>query len=151
MTNLKLNKDGINDTPEATAWIAGLLEGEGSFLLEHRGRGREGTPAIDLKMSDRDVVEKAALCMSPYNLRVSIDKRSHIPTTNGGRHKDLYRVRVRGYHAILLMERIFPHMGIRRRERIEELFNAWGETYSGYRCPFDFGPPQIYTADFSDL
>lgn len=38
-------------------WLAGLLEGEGSFS---GGRGKRGSLSIDLVMTDQDVVEKVA-------------------------------------------------------------------------------------------
>jgi hypothetical protein len=50
------------------AWLAGLLEGEGSFM---RGK-RKDAPGISLAMTDRDVVERAAKllrtkCMGPLS------------------------------------------------------------------------------------
>ena len=39
------------------AWLGGLLEGEGSFML------RNGSPVIALQTTDRDVLHRAASLM----------------------------------------------------------------------------------------
>lgn len=96
------------------AWLAGLLEGEGCFYREG------GRPAIAVNMTDRDVVERAAILAGGY--RVS-EKRA--PSDLARRRRPSYRFRVTGPKAVALMRALHPYMGSRRREKIEELaFNG---------------------------
>lgn len=50
---------------EEVPWIAGLLEGEGSFGWQSNGQG-SGTPRVSLRMCDEDVVTKAAEIISRW-------------------------------------------------------------------------------------
>lgn len=54
------------------AWVAGILEGEASFGLTNSNK----TPAIWLKMTDSDIMERVRLLVDPSRL-ISIheDKR----------------------------------------------------------------------------
>ena len=49
------------------AWLAGLLDGEGSFSVIANG----SAPGIKLGMKDKDIVERAALLMSNGKYMVS--------------------------------------------------------------------------------
>ena len=103
------------------AWLAGLLEGEGSFGLIRRA-GYQGTIVIRLQMTDRDVIEKAAALVGrpvggpygPYGRR-----------KDGGPKKPCYAVNVTGSDAAGWMMTIFQFMGERRKERIIELLEGW--------------------------
>jgi hypothetical protein len=51
-------------TKTEIAWLSGLLEGEGCFVLKWRGKGRRGTelyPSVEIRlaMTDEDVVRRA--------------------------------------------------------------------------------------------
>lgn len=103
-----------------TAWLAGLMEGEGSF-----GNYSKKT-SVDLRlqlgMSDRDVIEKAAKLLG----------KEHIHTYSrlgqGGyriHHKPLHVLLIRGYLAARTMEAILPYMGERRSAKIRELLEIW--------------------------
>lgn len=91
-------------------WLAGLLEGEGSFM---RGPpSAPNSPAIGLCMTDIDVVQHAALLLgNPY---------IHIRTDSRGKWKTAYQFRCRGRRAVEFMLLLKPHMGERRRKQIEE-------------------------------
>lgn len=86
-------------------WLAGLLEGEGTFDL-HRGR----YPRVRVGMTDRDVVGRAATLMGA-NLRLSLrfgqQSTWHAETT--------------GEHAVQVMEALLPHMGARRSGKIADV------------------------------
>jgi hypothetical protein len=90
------------------AWLAGLLEGEGCFLIQHHA-----SPSIQLCMNDYDVVAKAARIME-----MSLD-RIHLKKTNQPNHKPGYVLRCDGPEAFVWMRAIRPHMGDRRGAKID--------------------------------
>ena len=97
-------------------WLAGLLEGEGCFALRrHSNRPRAiGSPSIQLQMTDRDVVERAAFLLDrPVHQRVKADGR-----------KTVYIVELCGRAAIPMMEMLLPYMGKRRADKIREIIAA---------------------------
>lgn len=91
-------------------WLAGLLEGEGTFDL-HRGR----YPRIRLAMTDRDVVGRAATLMDA-SIRMTI-------RTDG--QKALYHSEISGERAAAIMEALLPYMGARRSSRIAEILGGY--------------------------
>lgn len=90
-------------TRDDLIWLAGLLEGEGTFDLQ---RGRY--PRIRLGMTDRDVVGRAATLMGT-RVRLSLRKAPYKPT---------WHAEIQGTKAAALMERLLPHMGARRSATI---------------------------------
>jgi hypothetical protein len=84
-------------------WLAGLLEGEGTFDLQ-----RKRYPRIRLAMTDRDVVGRAATLMGT-KVRLSLRKA---PVTS------TWHAEVQGPRAEALMEALLPYMGSRRSGRI---------------------------------
>lgn len=88
-------------------WLAGLLEGRGSFGLQKCGADGARRFSVRLELQDRDVVERAASL-----LRVSACR----PGKDG-----TWRIQSTGYKALVVAERLAPHMGSRRRSRIVEL------------------------------
>lgn len=104
------------------AWLAGLLEGEGSFGSYSK------TTKVDLRvqlaMGDRDVVEKAAAIVGgapiyTYDRKGQKGFRDH--------HKPQHKFQLRGYKAVRVMEAILPFMGERRSAKITALLKAWNE------------------------
>ena len=90
-------------------WLAGLLEGEGSFDA-HRGR----YPRIRLAMTDRDVVGRAASLMDT-KIRLSL----HPAPASATWHSE-----VSGPRAAEIMRAILPHMGSRRSGRIADVLGV---------------------------
>lgn len=94
-------------------WLAGLLEGEGSFVVSYQPNGK-GVPRVVLKMTDRDVVQRVAnlwqsTLLGPYTYE------------NAGHRKGAWVTQVSGRKAETMMIMLYPHMGARRRARIAEL------------------------------
>ncbi|WP_191480131.1 LAGLIDADG family homing endonuclease [Nocardioides ochotonae] len=87
-------------------WLAGLLEGEGSFDL-HRGR----YPRVRLAMTDRDVVGRAATLLGG-SVRLSLKPAPH---------RAMWHVEVSGAKASAAMRAILPFMGARRSARIADV------------------------------
>lgn len=99
------------------AWLAGLLEGEGSFVQ----RGPRKELVIQMQMTDRDVVAKAHFLAGMGKFyaypRAADDKRGW---------KDVYLWNVANQrHAYALMVAILPFMGARRTERIRGIILEW--------------------------
>ncbi|GAA2843957.1 hypothetical protein Acy02nite_68590 [Actinoplanes cyaneus] len=84
-------------------WLAGLLEGEGTFDLH-----RERYPRVRLEMCDRDVVGRAATLMG-VGVRVTL-RRAPAQAT--------FHAEAQGPKAEAVMRAILPHMGARRSARI---------------------------------
>lgn len=95
------------------AWLAGLLEGEGCFYWCRSYAGGANHPAMEVTMTDLDVVERASRLLGNRAIR------KVKPASD--RHQVQYRVRLRGAAAREVMQMILPHMGNRRSARIREI------------------------------
>lgn len=99
----------IAGSREDLIWLAGLLEGEGTFDL-HKKR----YPRIRLGMTDRDVVGRAASLMRA-RIRMSIP----LDAT-----KTMFHTEISGARAAEIMRSLLPYMGARRSARIGEILGA---------------------------
>ena len=106
-------------------WLSGLMEGEGSFTLHHpkreKDKGYPGAPKIQLKMTDEDVMQRAA---SIFDCKV------YGPYTNKARKdgqpkKDVYSIQISVSKAVPWMRLLLPLMGERRQGRIKELLEYY--------------------------
>jgi len=93
----------IHGTRDDVLWLAGLLEGEGTFD-SHRGK----YPRIRLAMTDRDIVGRAASLMDT-KIRLSLHPAPAQPT---------WHAEVSGDRAAQIMGEILPFMGSRRSGKI---------------------------------
>jgi len=92
------------------AWIAGILEGEGSFAFTN------GWPVIQIQMTDRDVMEK----LSNY-LDVPLGKPR---TLKSG--KICCQIALRKTEKIkFITDKIYEYMGERRKKSINEWREYW--------------------------
>ena len=102
-----------NIDEKTTYWLAGILEGEGSFMT--------GTPSnpnmsrVRVAMTDEDIIKKVAKI---FKKNFSAHKRS-------SPRKTIYITSVQRAEAISLMKRIYPLMGERRQKQIERAVKAW--------------------------
>jgi hypothetical protein len=95
-------------------WLAGLLEGEGSF-------GFSCTPVIQMAMTDRDIVARAhAVCGPAARLN-----GPYMP--KGGKHP-IWRLAVHGRTGAGLMMTLWSLLGTRRREQIRAALARWRES-----------------------
>ena len=102
--------------PNDLYWLAGLLEGEGYFHLYGRNT-KWPHPRIQLQMVDKDVVQRAANLFGGNKVR-QLNPASH-------KRQYTYRTEVSGRPAAHLMEQLRPIMGIRRRNKIDEVLQEW--------------------------
>lgn len=96
------------------AWFCGLFEGEGSF---HISRGI--AKGLQISMTDLDVLEKVQAllggALSPATRREGKDH-----------WKDAWRWSLSSGPTYLLIPRMIPHLGARRRARAEEAMRMLG-------------------------
>lgn len=102
-------------------WLAGLLEGEGSFM---RGSpSKPHLPSIQCAMIDQDVVARAADILGCGVTTVS-PRQSH--------WKESYAIRVRGAAAVEWMTALRPLLGTRRKAQIDRAIATY-ENHSNRR------------------
>jgi hypothetical protein len=113
----------IHGSRDDLLWLAGLLEGEGSFDA-HRGK----YPRIRLGMTDRDVVGRAASLMDA-SIRLSLRPAPNQPT---------WHTEISGARAAAIMAEILPFMGSRRSGKIASVLAAYrwpSEASKSASCP----------------
>lgn len=92
------------------AWLAGILEGEGTFAFLH-------TPRISIGMTDLDIIEKVRKIWKTDN-KITKDL---LRNTN----KERYTIRICGDLAIQWMLTLYSLMGLRRKVKIREVISDW--------------------------
>jgi hypothetical protein len=95
-------------SPQEVLWLAGLLEGEGSFMAGPPSAPR--LPILSVAMVDRDVIDHAGALLGAKTVRVRARSR---------RWQDSFTVSVRGAGAVAWMEALRPFLGARRQRQIE--------------------------------
>lgn len=107
--------DSLSDVE--IAWMAGLLEGEGSFGLDKRSKQRYKTSTsppgayVKISMTDEDVIEKMAKL---------VNKTYYSPTRLTKKNKKVYILHIGDRETLLaLLPRLFPYLGKRRQTEVE--------------------------------
>lgn len=91
------------------AWLTGLVEGEGTLLMSGR------SIAVIVRMTDCDVVERAASLMSGHIYDVPVV----------GHRKPVWRAQVKGPRAAGWMMTMYPWLGMRRRMQVRQTLGKW--------------------------
>ena len=97
-------------------WLAGLLEGEGTFDL-HRGK----YPRVRVAMTDRDVVGRAATLFGS-SIRLTLKPAPTSP---------LWHAEIQGGPAAEIMRAVLPFMGTRRSGKIAEILSEYARETIG--------------------
>jgi hypothetical protein len=97
-------------------WLAGLLEGEGSFMRTSKTSG-DWRPLIRLHMTDRDVVTRAAAMWGVGVLSGGKGRFDH--------YKPTFIAKISGSRGAEWMVRLRPLMGERRRGQIDAALDGW--------------------------
>ena len=108
-------------TNDEAHWLAGLLEGEGSFL--HGPPSAPNSPRIALEMIDADVVERAANL-----LHVNYIYRGHRHPERGW--KPSYRIALKGVDGVRMMLALRPLMGSLRQSQIDGALRDYAPRYA---------------------
>jgi len=106
-------------------WLAGLLEGEGSFIVGPPSARNQ--PRISISMTDEDVILRVAKLFGVAHV--------HGRRATGKAHwKPAFQVQLRGRRGVELMRELRPLMGERRREQIDRAVASYVETNRGSNC-----------------
>ena len=97
------------------AWLAGLLEGEGSF--QQGPPSRPTQPRVMLNMTDEDTVLRAALLMGVVSV---VRVAPGIP-----HRKTIFQIALRGQRAVSLMRALRPWMSVRRKAQIDAAISCY--------------------------
>lgn len=106
------------DTDSRVAWLAGLLDGEGSFLTARFDNYKY--PQVQMTMCDRDVLDRAMTLMPGSRIYLVTDKRA---AQRGW--SDSWMVRANGAAAATVMRAVLQWMGSRRTHAINRSLAAW--------------------------
>ena len=109
-------------------WLAGLLEGEGSFMKGSPSKPNK--PKISVEMTDEDVVSKAAMLMGVSYQTLPARKASW---------KTSYRAVLQGQRAVELMRTLKHHMGLRRQTQIKAVLDSYRTPAPAVQWPSDAG------------
>jgi hypothetical protein len=99
-------------SPLEIAWLAGILEGEGSFGFYNR------SPRIWIGMADEDIIDRVRRLL---NLGQKIHRKKPSPLST----KPCFVISVTGHKAVGAMMTIYNFMGTRRRAKIREVLASW--------------------------
>lgn len=106
---------------EEATWLAGWIEGEGSFgwFYTPTQTRKYKYPMIKGGSVDEDVIAKIAiLCDVSYYKEKLYSKLAKQP---------MFRFRIRGRKAATLMRLIYPYMGKRRKAKIDIILDNFKE------------------------
>ena len=103
---------------EDAAWLAGLIDGEGCL------DSPRGNPRLRIKMSDMDIVLRAAAIMGATTYRED-DPRPYVD------RKPLLVAQTTGDNAVAVMRAVLPWMGSRRSAKITEIVLAHAAKRTG--------------------
>ncbi len=110
-------------TVREIAWLAGLLEGEGSFHI------KDGCAHLQMQSTDKDVIRRATEVLST--------KFHDSPCKPRGKdtYKPVWRLAVHGTRAISWMMTLYSLMGERRQTKIREVLDQWKASKAMPRAP----------------
>ena len=95
-------------------WLAGILEGEGTFMSGPPSR--PNAPIVRISMTDRDVVERSAALLD----RAVTPVRARKP-----HYKPPFITQLRGVEAVDLMLAVRPILGVDRTVQIDRVLTRW--------------------------
>lgn len=98
-------------------WLAGLLEGEGSFMNDPPSR--PNNPIVSIEMTDEDIIKKVSKI---FERKYQECKRKN------KKYKKSFKVILTGYKSLVLMIMLYPLMSQRRRKKIKEILKTYDYT-----------------------
>jgi len=98
------------------SWFIGILEGEGYIGLHKKGNDKP-VPEIVISMSDEDVITKISDFLNCGYREVQPKGIS----VKGNQYKKQYRITIRGRKAYYILEKVYPYLSKRRKEKCDEV------------------------------
>lgn len=124
------------------AWIAGIIEGEGSITIKNYGSERpEDYPILRVAMTDEDIIRRIHRITNVGNVNYTADR--------GPNRKPCWTWAVRARDDVKeMLQAIFPWMGIRRSGKIEEALIRLDRPFKigTKNCPDAVNPCGTYAA-----
>lgn len=97
-------------------WLAGWLEGEGSFGLTMNGQRKGASLLISAGTVDLDIAQRVASIL---------DARGVLGPYTYGNNQPLYRIHVSGVKAAGWMMTLYSLLGTRRRAQVRTALDNW--------------------------
>lgn len=105
-------------TATELAWVAGIIEGEGSFLLQTGGHRRRPVGVIVVMMTDEDVLLRLARYVGAGDVR-AVNQTAH------PERRALWCWRItRTNDVVALARQLRPLMGERRQGQLDRVLTA---------------------------
>lgn len=102
---------------DSVDWLAGLLEGEGSFIEFTDTKSDKWRCKVYLKMNDLDIIERAQLVAGGVGTICPANAPSKL-----AHWQESWQWQVQSIpDAIYVMLGVLPFMGVRRSKKIEEI------------------------------
>jgi hypothetical protein len=118
------------------AWLAGLLEGEGSFMI------RGGSPRLVLQSTDLDVVQRAARLFG-----CKVPETADYKPKGKATYKPVYGARIFGMRALGWMMTLYSLLGQRRRAQVRTVIGEWQLSKARLHAPPGLRMPAICHPD----
>lgn len=123
-----------------TAWVAGLLEGEGCFSLRNAKASKVKLLQVSCGMTDEDTIRKLHRIIGFGNVHVA--RRCDPRRSNA---KLIYTwACARRNLTVPLLEAVRPHMGLRRGARIDEMLQYALDHPLYAPAPYEHGTTRTY-------
>lgn len=98
-------------------WLAGLLEGEGTFYrYKWKGRKTYVSPRISVCSTDKDIIDRVSSIM---------DTRTYGPYKYGDNKKPWWKTETTKSTGVGWMMTLYSLMGERRKAKIAEILAEW--------------------------
>ena len=113
------------EIPDADlAWLAGILEGEGSFMIRKNGVGGKIYlyPTIAVSMTDQDVIDRVAAFFG-----TSVYEMPKYRRAGYANPKQQWKATLTGSRAAAMMQALLPWMGRRRSQKIAEILTEYSQ------------------------
>ena len=106
---------------EDIIWLAGLLDAEACFRINHGN-----SPQIALSMSDKDLIERTAFLWGS-NIAIRKPRYDNRPNYIGNKWKTMYTTTINGRKAVIFMKELLAvnRLGKRRTAKILEIIQQW--------------------------
>lgn len=97
-------------TPEQKAYLAGIIDGEGSISLVKLNRNKNHSPMISIASADKELLEWVQQITGCGRI---IAKKNYRP----GVHKNTFAINITYYDALRVLQDIEPYLVIERKRK----------------------------------